>query len=67
MNERSFFDSNLLVYTDDQNEPDKQRIALQFDREWDCLIIRVALRSGCSVLLSEAGMLGPAHRSPSTR
>lgn len=29
MNGRSFFDSNLLVYTDDQDAPEKQRIALQ--------------------------------------
>jgi len=119
MNERSFFDSNLLVYTDDQDAPEKQRIALQliesarlsrkgvlstqvlqeyfvstvrklgvpahvarrkveiFSRFelvridtddilaaidlhrlhqfhfWDALIIRAALRSGCSVLFSE--------------
>lgn len=28
MSGRSFFDSNLLVYTDDQDAPEKQRIAL---------------------------------------
>lgn len=119
MSGRSFFDSNLLVYTDDQDAPEKQRIALhliesarlsrkgvlstqvlqeyfvstvrklgvpatvarrkveifsRFDlvridtddilaaidlhrlhqfHFWDCLIVRAALRSGCSVLFSE--------------
>ncbi len=119
MSGRSFFDSNVLVYTDDQDKPDKQRIALQLiesarvsrrgvlstqvlqeyfvatirklkvpatvarrkveifsrfdlvqiDTEdilaaidlhrlhqfhfWDSLIIRAALRSGCSILYSE--------------
>lgn len=119
MSGRSFFDSNLLVYTDDQDAPEKQRIALQLiegarlgrkgvlstqvlqeyfvsavrklgvpatvarrkveifshfelvriDADdilaaidlhrlhqfhfWDCLIIRAALRSGCSILFSE--------------
>lgn len=28
MNGRSFFDSNLLVYTDDRDAPEKQRAAL---------------------------------------
>jgi len=28
MSGHSFFDSNLLVYTDDQGAPEKQRIAL---------------------------------------
>jgi len=32
MNERSFFGSNLLVYTDDQDKPEKQRIALHLMR-----------------------------------
>ena len=29
MNERSFLDTNVLVFTDDQDSPDKQRKALQ--------------------------------------
>ena len=119
MNERSFFDSNLLVYTDDQDAPEKQSQALdllerarhsrkgvlstqvlqeyfvssvrklgvpaqvarrkveifsrfelvRIDSDdilaaidlhrlhqfhfWDALILRAALRSGCSVLYSE--------------
>ena len=51
MNGRSSFDSNLLIYTDDQDAPDKQRIALQLIE--GARLNRAALRSGCSVLFSE--------------
>lgn len=36
MKERSFFDTNILIYTDDSAFPEKQKIALQlFDQGWN--------------------------------
>jgi predicted nucleic acid-binding protein len=49
MSARSFLDTNVLVYTDDTDSPDKQH-RLSF---WDALIVRAALVSGCARLYSE--------------
>lgn len=50
MTERVFVDTNVLVYSFDQQEPEKQIRA----REWlDRLIVASARAAECSILLTE--------------
>lgn len=63
MTARLFVDTNVLVYSFDQREPDKQsrsRFLTAWSLQdrfhlswWDALIVAAARSAGCSVLLTE--------------
>ena len=69
MSARSFFDTNVLLYTDSSDAPAKRKralellgehrlartgvVSLQVLQEWDALIVRAAKQGGCSVVHSE--------------
>jgi predicted nucleic acid-binding protein len=58
MSVRSFFDTNVLVYTDDADAPEKRaRVMALWEAHrlsfWDAMIVHMADRAGCAVLFSE--------------
>lgn len=48
MTDFNFLDTNILVYTDDHDNPELHHFSF-----WDALIIQTAISAGCSTLFSE--------------
>jgi len=49
MTDFNFLDTNILVYTDDHDNPELHHFSF-----WDALIIQIAISAGCSTLFSVA-------------